>query len=175
MSSATLGMSLPETVRDVDFEHNMPVGPFIHDIDIKWGDCDPAQIAYTGNIPSWGLAAIEQWYKACTGHDWYGFNMDLGISTPFVHLDCDFTSPITPRAVLSCHVYVTRIGNASLAHYVEGMQDDRLCFTGNYVCAFADARKMKTIPIPNRIRSNIERYADQQRRPWERASRSSKP
>jgi acyl-CoA thioesterase FadM len=174
MTSSPLGMILPETVRDTDFEHNLAAGPFIHNINVTWGDCDPAQIAYTGNIPSWGLDAIEKWYKACTGHDWYGLNLDLCISTPFVHLSCDFKSPITPREDLSCHVYITRMGNASLAHYVEGRQGDRLCFTGNYICAFANAREMKTIRIPDRIRGNIERFADHQGRDWERASRSSK-
>ncbi len=45
--------------KDFGFHHDLAPGPFCHVIDVGWGDTDPAQIAYTSNIPAWALRAIE--------------------------------------------------------------------------------------------------------------------
>lgn len=161
------GMAAPPEACDIAAVRELPPGPFVHDITIRWGDCDPAQIAYTANIPAWGLQAIEAWYEACLGVDWFAINLDNGIGTPFVHLDFDMVSPVTPRAVLACKVYVRSIGRSSLAHRVECFQDGRLCFTGQTVSAFVAATKMKPISIPANMRSSIQRYAERQERPME--------
>lgn len=50
--------------KDFGFHHDPP-GPYRHVIDVGWGDTDPAQIAYTSNIPDWALRSIEAWFKAC--------------------------------------------------------------------------------------------------------------
>jgi 4-hydroxybenzoyl-CoA thioesterase len=33
--------------------------PFVHRIRVRWADCDPASIAYTGQLPRFALEAIE--------------------------------------------------------------------------------------------------------------------
>ena len=50
--------------------------PFRHSIRVRWGDCDPAKIAYTPNIPAWAIQAIEEWWKHHAGVDWYEINLD---------------------------------------------------------------------------------------------------
>ena len=161
------GIKAPAETRDIEAVRQLPAGPFVHDITVGWGDCDPAQIAYTANIPAWSLQAIEAWYRACLGVDWYAINLDNGFGTPFVHLDFDMVSPVTPRAVLACKVYVRRIGRSSLAHRVECFQDDVLCFTGQTVAAFVAANRMQPVSIPPNMRESIRCYAERQERPLE--------
>ena len=162
-------MRLPQDgPRDVDFVHDLPAGPFVHDHPLGWGDADPAQIAYTANIPGWGLRALEAWYKACLGCNWFEMTMDFGVGTPFVHLTCDFVAPITPRMPLRCTVTVDRLGRSSIGHRLEGGQDGRVCFRAGFVAAFVDSVRMKAIRIPPVMRDNIERFADRQGTPWER-------
>ncbi len=157
---------------DFDFRHDLPAGPFHHSLDVGWGDTDSAQIAYTANIPAWGLKAIEAWFRACLGGGWYEMNFDFGVGTPFVDLSCSFHAPITPRQPLDLEVTVERIGGASLAYLVEGRQaasgaGPRHCFTGRYVNVFSDAVAMKPLPIPAAMRANIVRFAERQGRPYE--------
>src|SRR5271166_435143 len=89
-------MSKPIEERDhSEFEHGSPVklpAPFVHRIRVRWGDCDPAKIAYTGNIPAWALEAIESWWEHHAGVDWYRINLDRNVGTPFVHMKMDFRS-----------------------------------------------------------------------------------
>ena len=131
---------------------------------VGWGDCDPAQIAYTARIPEWALAAIEDWYGYCLGVDWYALNLERGIGTPFVSLNCNFFSPVTPRHSLDMVVYVSGLGRASLSHHVEGFQDNVLCFSSDTTASFVDAAIMKAVPIPDNMRSNIETYLRNQGR-----------
>ncbi len=161
------GIRLPASATDIAAVHAMPPGPFVHPITVGWGDCDPAQIAYTANVPSWGMTALEAWNNQCLGVNWFELNMDHGIGTPFVHMSYDFTAPITPRGVLECTVYVRRIGRSSLHNIIEGRQSGRLCFTGNMASVFVAASRMKPIAIPPNMRQSIELYAAGQGRALE--------
>ncbi len=149
----------PPSPRDTDFRHTLPPGPFVHARAVGWGETDPAQIVYTGQIPIMALQAIEAWFKACLGVNWYELNLDHGIGSPFVHLDCDFVAPITPRSDLLIHVLIAEIGTSSLRYRLEGRQPaDRLCFTGDFVSVLVESMVLKSIPIPANFRANIERY-----------------
>lgn len=133
--------------------------PFVHKVRVRWGDCDPAAIAYTPNIPAWALEAIDAWWEHQTGIDWYHLNIDRGISTPFVHMSMDFRSPVTPRDTLECEVVLISFGNSSVRHRVSGYQRGVLCFDGEFVSVFADTKKMTPRTPPPDLLSALQRAA----------------
>ena len=149
-------------MKDLAAPRIMEAAPLVHRITVGWGDCDPAQIAYTANIPAWGLRAIEAWYKHCLGLNWYEINLDHGLGTPFVSLAFDFVSPVTPRAELEVAVYISRLGRSSISHQVSAGQEGRLCFTGRTTAAFVGANEMKAVAIPDNMRRSIESYIARQ-------------
>ena len=127
--------------------------PFTHEIRVGWGDCDPARIAYTANIPAWALEAIEAWWEHLLGGPgWYHVEFDLGWGTPFVHMELDFRAPITPRHRLICTVTPTRLGTSSITIRVTGSQADRLCFEGAFVCVFIRAGSLEKRDVPPEVR-----------------------
>lgn len=130
--------------------------PFTHEIRVTWGDCDPAQIAYTGRIPWWALDAINAWWEAHLGGDgWYQMELDRGYGTPFVHMSLDFRSPITPRHRLMCTVCPTKLGSRSITFRVEGHQNDTLCFEGVFVSVFVISGTMTSREAPPDIREIV--------------------
>jgi acyl-CoA thioesterase FadM len=133
--------------------------PFVHRVKVRWGDCDPANIAYTGRIPGLALEAIEAWWEHHTGLDWYRINLDRGIGTPFVHMTMDFRSPVTPRHLLQCEVAVKDLGNRSITHVVRASQGGVLCFTGEFVAVFVDAGAMKLQSLPDDLLAVIKEFA----------------
>lgn len=158
------GIAAAPPRRDLDSPEPLVNSVFEHQITVGWGDCDPAQIAYTAHIPAWGLAAVEAWYKACFGINWFQLNLEYGIGTPFVSLDFQFKSPVTSTDTLKIDVFVARMGNSSVKHVVEGYQNGVLCFVGHTVAAFVDAGTMKPIPAPTNMRKRINHYISIQRR-----------
>lgn len=131
---------------------------FVHRIRVGWADCDPAKIAYTGRIPCFALEAIDAWWEYQIGDDWFRLNLDRNIGTPFVHLDVDFRAPVTPRAPLDCAVTLTRLGEKSVGFSVQGLQDETLCFEGEFVSVFVEADTFRKIPVPDHIRFIIEPF-----------------
>lgn len=122
--------------------------PFVHPITVRWADCDPAKIAYTGRLPNFALEAIDAWWMATTHFDWYQLNVDRNVGTPFVHMSMDFRSPVTPRHTLLCEVSLLKIGTSSVRHRVIGRQDGTVCFDGEFVAVFVNAAKMETMLPP---------------------------
>ncbi len=130
---------------------------FVHPINVTWGDCDPARIAYTARLPYFALDAINAWWEAhLDGDGWFQLEIDRNVGTPFVRMEMDFRSPVTPRHPLLCETYPTRLGNKSISFAVKGRQDDVLCFEGAFTCVFTVADKFKSQSVPDDLRVVIE-------------------
>jgi len=129
---------------------------FVHEIRVGWGDCDPAQIAYTGHLPGFALAAIDAWWEHnLDGDGWFQMELDRGTGTPFVHMSLDFRSPVTPRHRLMCEVWPTKLGNTSVTFRVDARQNDQLCFQGRFVCVFIEPSDFSTKHPPNDMKAVI--------------------
>lgn len=125
-------------MNDVSRSHMQP-GAFTHTIRVRWADCDPARIVFTGRIPFFALEAIEAWWESKVGVDWYTMNIDRDVGAPFVHMTMDFRRPVTPRHLLICEVWLIRLGESSVRFSVRGQQDGETCFEGKFVEAFVAA------------------------------------
>ena len=135
----------------------MSDAPFVYEIRVGWGDCDPAKIAYTGRLPDFALSAIDAWWEDTLGGDgWYQLEMDRGFGTPFVHLSMDFRAPVTPRHRLMCETFPVRLGTKSITFRVLGCQDGVLCFEGTFTCVFSIAGTVTTQSAPPDIREIVE-------------------
>ena len=135
----------------------MPVEPFVHEINVTWGDCDPARIAYTGRLPAFALEAINAWWEGhFDGDGWFQLEIDRNIGTPFVNLNMDFLSPVTPRHKLMCETYPTRLGHKSITFGMKARQNGVLCFTGSFTCVFTIADQFKSQAAPDALRRVIE-------------------
>ena len=131
--------------------------PFVHPINVTWADCDPARIAYTARLPYFALDAINGWWEAhFDGDGWFQMEVDRNVGTPFVRLEMEFHSPVTPRHPLLCETYPTRLGNKSITFAVKGRQDGVTCFEGLFTCVFTVADTFKSQSAPARLRQIIE-------------------
>lgn len=127
-----------------------------HEIRITWGDCDPANIVYTGRMPWLALDAINGWWEAQQGHGWYQMEVDDNVGTPFVRLEMDLKRPVTPRHRLKCYVWPARLGETSIDFRVDGEQDGKLCWSFKATCVFIVADEFRKQPPPLTIREMVE-------------------
>ncbi|MEP5729003.1 MAG: thioesterase family protein [Sulfitobacter sp.] len=131
--------------------------PFVHPVNVTWGDCDPARIAYTARLPYFALDAINGWWEHhFDGEGWFQMEIDHNVGTPFVRMEMDFRNPVTPRHMLMCETFPTRLGTKSISFAVLGRQDNVLCFEGAFTCVFTIADVFKSQPVPDRLRQLIE-------------------
>jgi acyl-CoA thioesterase FadM len=132
--------------------------PYLHEIRVAWGDCDPARIAYTGRIPGWALEAINGFWEEVLGGGWYQMELDMGFGTPFVNMNLDFRAPITPRHRLICAVVPEALGHTSVSFRVEGRQNGTLCFEGRFTAVFVRAGTLEKCPAPEAVRRALAPY-----------------
>lgn len=128
---------------------------FEHEIRVSWGDCDPANIVYTGRLPMFALEAINAWWEDHTGNGWYQMELDRNVGTPFVSMKLDFRVPITPRHRLICRVWPARLGETSVEFRVDGYQAGTLCFEGTFVCVFVTSDTFAKARPPKDIRDLV--------------------
>ena len=120
-----------------------PATAYEHEIRVSWGDCDPARIVYTGKLPAMALEAINGWWEKHLGDGWFQMEIDRNVGTPFVRLEMNFHSPVTPRHRLKCYVWPVKLGDTSIAFRVDGEQDGTLCFSFRSVSVFIVANEFK--------------------------------
>jgi acyl-CoA thioesterase FadM len=132
--------------------------PFVHTRRIRWGESDPARIAYTARFLDFAMDAIEAFFTDRLGASFYEFNVDMGSGTPFVRVELDFRSPVTPRDTLETAVRIAKLGGSSVTFLVTGRVGDRVAYEGRLVCAFVETTgaRMKPIPIPPAFRETLE-------------------
>ena len=132
--------------------------PFVETRRVRWGEADPARIAYTPRFLDYAMEAIESFLTDRLGASFYEFNMDHGWGTPFVQVELNFRSPLTPRDMLATEVRIARLGGSSVTFAVTGRVEDRISYDGRLVCAFVDTTgpALKPIAIPPRYRERLE-------------------
>ena len=133
-----------------------PEGAYVHWINVTWGDCDPARIVYTARLPAFALDAINGWWEAhLDGDGWFQMELDRNVGTPFVRLEMDFVSPVTPRHPLICKVWPERLGETSITFRVDGFQNGTLCFSSRSVNVFTDATAFTKRKPPDEFREIV--------------------
>ena len=133
-----------------------PASRFVHTINVTWGDCDPAQIVYTGRLPAMALDAINAWWEdLLDGDGWFQMELDHGWGTPFVKLGMEFFSPVTPRHPLRLHTRPTRLGEKSITFAIDGYQNGTRCFEGQFTSVFTDRATFTSRPAPADVRARI--------------------
>ena len=136
-----------------------PSHAFRHGINVTWGDCDPAKIAYTGRLPNFALDAINAWWEANhEGDGWFEMEIDHNVGTPFVRLEMDIRSPVTPRHELICHVWPVKLGETSITFRVDGEQNGKLCFSFRSVSVFTVANELEKQKPPAIFREIVEKH-----------------
>lgn len=136
-----------------------PRFPFVHLRRVRWGDSDPARIAYTARFGDFAMEAIEAFFQDRLGAGFYELNLDHGIGTPFVRVEFDFRSPLTPRDTLATEVRLVRLGGGSASFALAGRVGDRLAFEAKLTCAcvkLTDGAAMTPIPWPPAFRAALE-------------------
>lgn len=102
------------------------------------------------------LEAIEAWWKANLGMDWYEMVVDRDFGLPFVHMSTDFRAPVTPRHKLVCEVRLLRVGRSSVRFGVRGLQNGVFCFEGEFVEAAVAAAAHEKTALPPEMRAALE-------------------
>ncbi len=142
-------------------------GPFTTQIPVRFGDVDPAGIAYYPRLINFLHVALEEFFAACVDKP-YASAIEEGLLLPTAHLEIDFVAPVRFGDVLAVAVIVEHVGRTSVRIRYEGKV--RQCRDGRWVLqpvliarsvvVAVMGAALEPTPIPDWLREKLERHGD---------------
>ena len=118
---------------------------------VRWADCDPAGVAYTGKFTEYLLVAVGYLFDELGEGHYSQWLKSMGVDAPCKGMDLEFHGALWPEDVFEMRCGVSAIREHSYDIRVEAAQSDgRRIFTGRFspICISREVRKRVTIPTP---------------------------
>jgi len=122
---------------------------------VRFGDLDPAGIAYYPHLVNFLHVAFEDFFS---GHVGKPFPEVLrgGLGFPIVKLEMDFRSPVRHGDSVQIDVAVEHVGRSSLRLRYEGGIEGRAAFVARTTVVAVDMNRFRPVRIPDDLRERFE-------------------
>ena len=133
--------------------------PFVVRRRVRWGDCDPAGVVYTGVFGDYVISAVELFYEYLLGSPATQARTTHGFGTPTRALDFDFRSWLVPDDDFDMMVTVSEIRTRTyVLDIVARKPDGREVFYSKLTPVCVNRAQGKAIAIPGVLREKLEQY-----------------
>ena len=127
---------------------------------VRFEHCDPAGLIFYPRYFQLSHQVIEDWFKVGLGHPHADLVVDQRIGIPTVHVAANFLAASRLEEILEFSLWVEKLGNSSVKLLIEAHhQNEKRCQI-HQVLVFSqlDPLEVKSIPIPDAIRTEMERF-----------------
>jgi 4-hydroxybenzoyl-CoA thioesterase len=132
---------------------------WVYEVDVLFGDCDPAGIVFFPNFSKWMDASSLHFFMQCGVPPWRELVKTRGIiGTPLLEIHTKFIRPATYGERLQIETSVVEWGDKVFTHQHSVRRDGTLLCEGRETRAFCikhpdDPDRIKAIPVPPDIKA----------------------
>lgn len=138
-------------------EFILSTSPFVVRRRVRWGECDPAGVVYTGKFTDYLLSSTMLFHDSLLGDFSEGYRKKMGIETPCKSMSLVFSRALWPNETFDIHVAVADIRTSSYDVQVRAVvADGSLVFTGQVSMVCIPREERRSIPIPPDMRARLE-------------------
>lgn len=133
---------------------------------VRWSECDPAGVVYTGKFVDFLLGAVNLFYANLVDKPYREFTREVGVDTPCRGLEMDFRGALWPEDEFLISVVVTAIRNSSFDLHVRAAQESgREIFLARFtpIC-IPKGGERKSIPIPEAYKLALQAHLSENRK-----------
>ncbi len=125
---------------------------------ILFQHCDPAGIVFYARYFELTNSVVEEWFDTEIGVSFADMHLRRGDGVPAVKIEAEFPNASRLGDDLTVHLWVTRIGNASmdLALLAECAAEVRFIVT--FTVVHADTHNGRSLPWPDTMRAELSRF-----------------
>ena len=141
------------------YEHVVSRHPLVVRKRVRWADCDPAGVVYTGKFTEYLLIASSYFFAELGEGRYFEWLKALAVDTPCKGMDLTFHGALWPEDEFDMHCTVSNIREHSYDIHVEATQaDGRRIFTGRFspICISREVRQR--VPIPAAMLAQLQRF-----------------
>ncbi len=131
--------------------------PFTVRRTVRWMDCDPAGVAFTGRFTEYLIGAVMHFYRHIGWGP--GAQGEGNVGLPCKHMALTFHISLPPDATVDIVIRVGAIRDRSfdlLAHAY--LPDGRLAFEGVFAPICIEPQARSSVPIPQPLRESLQRH-----------------
>jgi acyl-CoA thioester hydrolase len=131
--------------------------PFTHRIRVRYAECDPQGVVFNAHYYAYyDLLITELWREAAGG---YAAMLETGVDLSVIESRARFFAPGRFDDELDLIGRVTRLGNTAMSTAIDIVKaDGTLLVRGDIHHVFIDPLTYSKRPIPDDIRSGLERF-----------------
>jgi acyl-CoA thioester hydrolase len=131
--------------------------PFVHELRVRYGECDPQGIVFNANyLLYFDVAFTELWREAIGS--WQDM-VERGVDAVVAEANARFRAPARYDDVLELQARVTRLDATSITTEIDVVRDGQVLVQGRLEHVFVDTSNWKRTDMPDWIRSGLEPYA----------------
>jgi YbgC/YbaW family acyl-CoA thioester hydrolase len=130
--------------------------PFRTEIDVRFGDCDPAGIVYYPTLYHYCHVAFEECWGGALGIPYPELVVGRRVGFPTVHVETDFVAPVRYGDRLEMTVSVGRVGASSVVFVFVGSVADRVCLRSAHTKVCVNLDTLDPLSIPDDLRAALE-------------------
>ncbi len=130
--------------------------PFIVRKRVRWAECDPAGVVYTGRFSDYLLTAVNHVFDELGQGHYARWLKTLDVDTPCKGMELEFHAALWPEDVFDMHCDVPAIREHSFDIRVRARRPDgSAVFTGRFspICISREVRRR--VPIPPALRAAL--------------------
>ena len=122
---------------------------------VRFGDLDPAGIAYYPNLVNYLHEAFEDFFRGHVGRPYPELYRE-GLGFPTVKLEVEYLRPVQYGDQVDVAVVVEHVGRSSVRLRYEASVQGRPVFTGRNVVVTVNLKTFETLPVPDWLRERLE-------------------
>lgn len=133
---------------------------------VRWGDCDPAGVAYTPRFLDYVVSAHEAFISLMLGGPIHTMKQAAGVDFPVRGVELDFRSRLPLDSQFEMAVRLGEIRERTFDLHItarivvaEGKRQGPVAFVARISPITIDRASKAGVPLPQALRSRLEAYA----------------
>jgi acyl-CoA thioester hydrolase len=135
-------------------------GPFVHELRVRYGECDPQGIVFNANYLLYFDVAFTELWRAAVG-PWQQM-VALGVDAVVAEAHLSFRAPARYDDELELRAEIVRLGRTAITTGIDVVRAGELLVAGRlrHVCVSTPSTtdSMRSLPWPPEIRAGLARY-----------------
>ena len=131
-------------------------GGFTHRLRVRYGECDPQGVVFNANYFMYFDVALTELWREGVGP--YGEMVESGVDMVVAEARARYLAPAGFDDMLEVEVAITRLGTTGMTTRIEVKREGTPVVEGEMRHVFIDTRTKRKSPIPETVRSGLERF-----------------
>jgi acyl-CoA thioester hydrolase len=131
--------------------------PFVHELRVRYGECDPQGIVFNANYLLYFDVAFTELWRAAVG-PWQEM-IEHGVDAVVADANLGFRAPARFDDELQLRAQIARLGESSITTEIDVIRAEELLVAGRlrHVCVATDT--WRKTDMPDWIRDGLQRFA----------------